>query len=198
MTIDVASRMIDSVIDDLQVLRDNWEQLLNEAKLVASSLGIIPEFRGMRSRKRKRHLDEPDTEVMRSPEENFRYSIFNPTVDVLLAEIEDRAKSLRHVNKLFEALLIPDPNDETISNCAKQLARLYSVDLDEEELRLEMIQYASLRSRVYHLKEDASALHILNSIYKVALEPIFPQICICRTTHSMHIAFNRSRSGKVV
>lgn len=72
-TIDVEVKNVCSLIDDLKNLRDNWELILSEVKIVAQQIGIVPELPSKRKRKSKRVHDEVPTCADEPTEEvNFK------------------------------------------------------------------------------------------------------------------------------
>ena len=57
-TLDVEVDNIRSLIEDLKQLREQWDAILDESKLVAENIGIEPVLPECRQRKRKRFADE--------------------------------------------------------------------------------------------------------------------------------------------
>ena len=56
VTLDEASKLLNSLLEDMKLLRNNWQHVLEESKLVATNLGFATEFAEKRRKRRKKRL----------------------------------------------------------------------------------------------------------------------------------------------
>ncbi|XP_072378055.1 zinc finger MYM-type protein 1-like [Diabrotica undecimpunctata] len=135
-TLDVESSNIESLIDDLSALRNNWDKILSECKHVANAYGIEPELSTSRARKRKTFHDETATEDVMlnlSPEERFRFKDFYTIIDVLVANLKTRFTALRGIEMKFSFLWKYNEMDEnTISESCVRFAEEYNSDVSRD------------------------------------------------------------------
>ena len=81
-TLDVEVDNLKSLIDDLRQLRDSWDAILAECKIVAEDLGMVSNglsmFLEKRRRRRARFVDETSSDEIRdsSPEDCFKRDVF--------------------------------------------------------------------------------------------------------------------------
>ena len=55
VTLDEASKLLDSLLNNIKHLRENWPHLLQESREVAANLGFETEFTRKRQKRRKKH-----------------------------------------------------------------------------------------------------------------------------------------------
>ena len=154
--------------NDVQKLRDSWEDILQEAKLVASSLGQSNTLKEKRSRSF-------------TAEEHFKINIFYKSLDSLLVQLSERFKVVDMIARRFEFMINPpsDPSAEKIQEQAKCLADCYPNDIIKRDLEEELRHFVKFFDILGTSSKRNRALGIINHIYEKKLECLYPQICIC-------------------
>ncbi|KZS04618.1 Uncharacterized protein APZ42_032402 [Daphnia magna] len=96
--------LINQLLDDLVRIRSSWNELLSESKLVAESLGFEEDFEVKRTRKAKRHHDEPPNTAYfhDGAEKKFEVSVFNVGLDHLIQQIRSRFEVVKEVSARFD------------------------------------------------------------------------------------------------
>ena len=159
---------LSSLRNDVQKLRDSWEDILQEAKLVASSLGQSNTLKEKRSRSF-------------TAEEHFKINIFYKSLDSLLVQLSERFKVVDMIARRFEFIINPpsDPSAEKIQEQAKCLADCYPNDIIKRDLEEELRHFVKFFDILGTSSKRNRALSIINHIYEKKLECLYPQICIC-------------------
>ena len=75
ITVDDESRLMKSLLSDLQRIRESWDLILQESKLVASSLGLQQEFRLKRRRRTKTFYGEDRSTVYEHENEEAGFKV---------------------------------------------------------------------------------------------------------------------------
>lgn len=179
LTIDVGSKLFDSLAGFLSEIRDNFYSYESSAreKFPDSDYKDLHQ----RTKKRSIHLTLPGELTNKSTSfsgsEKFKIETYFPIIDTLITQLKIRGKSYNSINKLF-GLFSNLKNLETkeVQVHCKTFAEFYHVDINENELILECI----------HLKAYLSELDIsefsISSTYKCLksnrLEETFPNIII--------------------
>ncbi|XP_047141109.1 uncharacterized protein LOC124816117 [Hydra vulgaris] len=100
-TLDVEVLNLKSLIDDLLLLRNNWDSILNECKLVAENLGMISNdiFPEKKRTRKVRFSDEEQNNKLgnTSAEFCFKRDVFYVLLDSLIDELE-HLKAIRASN----------------------------------------------------------------------------------------------------
>ena len=150
-TLDVEVRNVESLIDDLKYLRDQWSNILSEAKIVVSQLGIAAD---LPSTKRTCFYDELRSEEIhdRNEETVFRQDVFNVLLDSVILGLTTRYSA---ANEIISFLWqYRDMSNELIEEKAEQFIQKYSVDVSDHLLQeikeLKTIHDAELK-RCLHL-----------------------------------------------
>uniref|UniRef100_A0A1Y1MVW0 DUF4371 domain-containing protein n=1 Tax=Photinus pyralis TaxID=7054 RepID=A0A1Y1MVW0_PHOPY len=103
--IERASKLLKSAKEDISRIRENFSEIVNEAADSARSWGIQPHFKNSRLRRVKKQFDELSSdERLTNSQENFRVSVFNLTLDVIISQIENRFKGLNSIVERFKVL----------------------------------------------------------------------------------------------
>ncbi|CAB4018775.1 zinc finger MYM-type 1-like, partial [Paramuricea clavata] len=159
---------LSSLQNDVQNLRDSWESVLEEAKLVSSSLGQRTTLKEKRSR-------------TMTAEESFKINIYYKALDSLLVQLSERYKVIDTVARRFDVIVNPptDPNTEVIQEQAQCLAYSYPNDIVKDDLEEELRHFVKFFQLLGTSTKRNRALSILNHIYDKKLECLYPQICIC-------------------
>ena len=130
---------LSSLRNDVQNLRDSWEDILQEAKLVASSLGQSNTLKEKRSRSF-------------TAEEHFKINIFYKSLDSLLVQLSERFK----VVDMIEFMINPpsDPSAEKFKNKRNVLQIVIPMTILNVILRMNFAILSSfLTFWGYHQKE---------------------------------------------
>ncbi|XP_075042362.1 zinc finger MYM-type protein 1-like [Mixophyes fleayi] len=182
-TIDKEVENLSSLVDELKAIRNNWQALLNESRLVAENLNIPTEFRSFqqrRQRKRRRFFDESSTEESFSnstPEEMFKCKVFHILLDSVIGNMTTRFDAAKAINSLFSILwLFPEVEDEEVREKANQLPKRYEDDVTQticdELIHLKSIYKSNLG------EESLSPIKLLNKLKHQKLERLFPNIVV--------------------
>ncbi|XP_072387393.1 zinc finger MYM-type protein 1-like [Diabrotica undecimpunctata] len=178
-TLDVESSNIESLIDDLSALRNNWDKILSECN-VTNAYGIEPELSSSRARKRKTFHDETATENVMlnlSPEERFKTEVFYTIIDVLVANLKTRFTALREIEMKFSFLWKYNEMDEsTISESCVRFAEEYNSDVSRD-LVDEMI-YLKTVSKSNISDTSLIPAKLLNKLVSLNVTNLFPNVCI--------------------
>ncbi|KAK9053582.1 hypothetical protein SSX86_024656 [Deinandra increscens subsp. villosa] len=148
IVLDVAIEEVNKLIVFFKEYREvGLAKAIDEAKIVASEMGVDPVFHQRRIIRKKKQFDDTSTEqeVLFSPEENFKVNYFLYIVDQALASIERRFEQYQQYEKLF-GFLFPKrlrQLEESLlkSHChALEDALKYEgrADIDGDELFLEL------------------------------------------------------------
>ena len=107
-----------SLQNDIQKLRDLWENVLQEARMVSSSLGQSSTLKEKRSQ-------------TTTPEENFKINIYYKALDSLLVQLSERFKVVDVVARRFEFIVNPpaDSSIEVVKEQVKRFADSYPNDV---------------------------------------------------------------------
>lgn len=190
-----AGQHIHNLCVEIQRFRDSWEEIISEAKAVASSLNIPVELKAVHSRIRMRKCfpdESREPEATFSTEESkFKTQVFFPMIDRLVTELRDLDARTNEMSKLFDPILIAPASDENEDNenddfwkeSAKKLKSAYPKDLDDEDQLIdEMKLLQKIRRNLKWddgMRTNIDACDLLNLIYAKEYEAILPQICIC-------------------
>ncbi|CAI6371339.1 unnamed protein product [Macrosiphum euphorbiae] len=179
LTIDVGSKLFDSLAGFLSEIRDNFYSYESSAreKFPDSDYKDLHQ----RTKKRSIHLTLPGELTNKSTSfsgsEKFKIETYFPIIDTLITQLKIRAKSYNTINKLFGFFSnLKNLETKEVQVHCKTFAEFYHVDINENELILECI----------HLKAYLSELDIsefsISSTYKCLksnrLEETFPNIII--------------------
>lgn len=174
VTLDIAVANILELQQEIENLRDNWPTILSEAKLVAGNFGITPELKQGRN-KRKYNEDIP-----LEPEENFKINVFYVILDSLIFQLANRYEHMSTIANLFSPILSFKTLDkEELLKRSVQLREKYPNDLtasfNDEIVHLKNVHKVTFESTA---ESQEGPIDLLNKIFKLRLEGIFPQVCI--------------------
>lgn len=103
ITIDIEIKNLESLLDNLKNIRDNWCGILQDCKISAEKLGTEPDFS---KNQRKKNINS---------EELFKRNVFYVVMDNLICGITTRFEAAAQLNSLFEILWkFNDFDNETI------------------------------------------------------------------------------------
>ncbi|CAB1445569.1 unnamed protein product [Pleuronectes platessa] len=93
----------------MQSLRDAWDTLLAEAKLIAGEINVTPQLskESSRQKKRRRFHDETAEEetTQESSETVFRNTVFYTAMDSIISDLDTRFRGIAHIVNEFSAVL---------------------------------------------------------------------------------------------
>ncbi|KAL4154039.1 hypothetical protein QTP88_001872 [Uroleucon formosanum] len=103
-TLDVASKNLSSLIEDLHKIRnEGYDNILNETLIVAKNIGWPQYFKAelKRTRKRKRHIDEDDENENADDHQRtkFKNDVFNIILDSVIGDMTIQEKTTRLVKQ---------------------------------------------------------------------------------------------------
>ena len=189
ITLDEESRLMKSLLSDLQRIRESWHLILQESKLVASGLGLEQEFRLKRRRRAKTFHGEDRSTVYEHENEEvgFKVSVFNVALDTLICEITSRSETTAKVNSIFSFIW----NSTADSNDAKaqELSKYYPRDLVPEQFVEETRHLSNVRETLFG---KVTSLKLLNKILEKGLQNLIPQSCVAlRIFVSIHSQYHK-------
>uniref|UniRef100_H3AJL3 Uncharacterized protein n=1 Tax=Latimeria chalumnae TaxID=7897 RepID=H3AJL3_LATCH len=180
ISLDTEAANIANLQEEMQVFRNEWNAINSEARIVANSMEVVPEFKSKINRQRKCN-ESPDEAISESTKAIFRNPVFYVAMDNIISKLNCRFQSVRDIcNDFASVLKFKNMNaDEIITSCEK-LANKYSQDLT-----------SGLASEVQHLKkiyiiknylqstmsqDRLSSLAILSTEYELARKIDFRDI----------------------
>ena len=95
--------LIKSLKDDLKCIRESWNVILEESKLVASTLGLSQHFQEKRRRISRTFHDKNQAKKYEGQNEEtlFRINVFNVTLDTVISQVIHRFETTKQVNNMF-------------------------------------------------------------------------------------------------
>lgn len=192
-TLDIETKNIGDLIEELKDLRSKWCNLYAEAKLVAAnmteSIECEKDFKEKRLKKRKIFHDETrDCETssrcddqtglnVKHEEENFRINVFYKLIDSIIGGLTQRFQFSEKVSDLFQCLWTYHDEDENeIEKQCLTLCQTYKEDIDTD-----------IFNEIKHLKSihktnlgetSLQPLQLLNALRKIKLDSLFPNTSI--------------------
>ena len=177
-TLDVEVDNIQSLIQDLKQLRDSWDTILAESKLVAGGMNVRMSLitAEKRRRVRKRFPDDTQEEDIEfDPENQFKHNVFYTLLDCIIGNLMTRYEAAQELVALFGFVwAYQNMDEEELRSKAGALCEKYSADISEdfvtEMLQLKAIHTANLGEK------RLSPLDLLNSLHGMRLDALFPNI----------------------
>lgn len=124
-TIDEEVRNLQSLLDDLQHLRDNWEGVYNEASLVAGEMDISPLLKENRNSSRESRASS-DAERQSAAVVQFKVNVFLRIIDNVIAEIDRRFQRINDINNKCSFLWqYPNLSEMELSKQAAAFGEVY-------------------------------------------------------------------------
>lgn len=189
MSLDIEMKNIEALkkIIDKDV-RLQWNEYLKKAKETASEIGVVAEFEKKRGRKRKVFFDDSDSANEASQiiseetdEEKFKKLIFDVMIEKIVSQLERRYQEVKNICTTFEAIL----KINTVSDDSETTMRLianYPDDLSDNLLKeitmFKSVFTATFPDLVKTPEQKGLPLLLLNKIYNLKLQTVFPELCI--------------------
>ncbi|XP_020715543.1 uncharacterized protein LOC110118344 [Ceratitis capitata] len=130
-TIDVEVKNLESLLDNLQILRKQWNAILKECRTVSEHLTTTTStFSVSRKKKRVEVTPENSDEDYTDEEIDFKRNTFFVIMDQIIAGIRNRFASIRAINNMFSFLwLFPKMEVEEVQTAALRFAEKYPADI---------------------------------------------------------------------
>ncbi|XP_022843386.1 zinc finger MYM-type protein 1-like [Olea europaea var. sylvestris] len=181
MDINEAIKLLQALISFLEDYRESgFASAMDEAKQMASEMGIEAVFQKRRSIRRKKQFDESGTEeVTYSAEDSFRVEYFLFIIDQARSSLQTRFEQFTHYEEIFGFLFNMDrlksmPVDSVLKSCMnleQYLEHNGHSDILVDDLCSELIV-----SRCYLTSETKRAIDVLHYLKK--MNGCFPNACI--------------------
>jgi hypothetical protein len=187
LSLDKTARVIDGLVNELQEYRaSKIHGVIQKAKEIAEMCDIEPNLKtGKRLRfipKKLSYCVHSAAEPLDTNEEplhRFIREVYYVTLDFSVEDLKRRSKTRNATCELFRPLLnlhsIQLDEVEMRDTCAA-LLRVYSADLDDN-LVDEICHFSKVARDIFNPVPN-EPLKVLNGLYELQLEPIFPQLCI--------------------
>ena len=162
--------------DDLKGIRNQWQDILSEAKIVANNMSKdLPtdtEFPERRLKKRKRFSDEVEGSQNEYPvleDESFKINVFYKILDSVVGGLTERFRTTKELSESFSFLWkYRELNDEDLNQKCNVFAKNYNHDVNEEICE-EMIFLKSIHNSNIG-PELLKPLQLSNSLHSLKLE----------------------------
>ena len=136
---DRAVKNLASLVEDLRDLRNRFDDICRETKLVAENLGIDATFPQLRKVLRVKRGDSEMTD-----EDRFKFDVFYVALDRVIVALVERFRSTETICSKFSFLwLFPDISNEEVTTAASKLGKEYPDDLNGSILSSQMIALAN-------------------------------------------------------
>lgn len=171
-TLDVELKNIENLKTNLCNLRDQWDSILQECKLIAENLAWDSSLQQARAPGGCR---TKDFLIHQSEETKFKISVFYFILDSVIGGLQHRFNSVQKINDRFSFLWsFRSLDTETLLKVTKEFVAIYKADVGEEFVQ-EMEHLKCIdRGNLEGVEEP---LELLNKITSMNLEPVFPNIC---------------------
>ncbi|KAF3844499.1 hypothetical protein F7725_007662, partial [Dissostichus mawsoni] len=128
-----ASTLLQNAISVLVEYRGQFDEAKSATLALATKWGSQTQFETTRARKVKRHFDElSEDSRLTDAESNFRVTVFNACLDIIIQQLSQRFTSLNATVNMFEAIhpnTLLQAKDEDLHQAAQRLIEHYSRDI---------------------------------------------------------------------
>ena len=150
VTLDEEVRLLEQLLLDIQRMRDSWENILKESRLVAVSFEIEPTFKiSRKNNTREFHGEEGSNGWSGRDEDEYRVKVYNVCIDRLSSEIQQRMLKARQVDTLFSFLLRENCVDHEAESAAKALAEAYPLYFSVQTICNEMTIQSTIKKTLW-------------------------------------------------
>jgi len=178
--LDNASNLLKNCYEQLKEYRCNFNDLLEEANIVAKSWSISTEFQNKRRKVVKRYFDELCTDMrLTCPESLFRVTIFNRTLDILINQISKRFSSFHELMLNFTCLqpsFLTSATDLELLNEATKLVNKYDKDISKTFTSEILAVRSTLKNQISQLNSTRDLAQLL-MVKNHSLTASFPEVC---------------------
>lgn len=92
-----ARDQLENAYQSIKKLRENYDSVVDDAKMLCLNWGISTKYKATRPRFAKKIFNDVD-------EDNFRIKVFLPVVDTVLSQLKNRFLGLQNVCSTFDFL----------------------------------------------------------------------------------------------
>ena len=183
LTMDVATKLLTSLVDFLGNVRNEFDQYESTAKEKFPDA----DYKNISQRARTRSsritsFDGPTENVSLTGKEKFKVETYLPIIDMLITQLKKRSASYNEINQrfgFFSRLKIINSPELQIS--CKEFAKFYHYDVNAEELELECVHLTQYLHKADILTNENGEMQI-SELYKLLqndkVEDTFPNIAI--------------------
>ena len=174
-----ARKHLKTAYDDLSAYRNDFANVVSEARRLCSVWGAETEFANKRTGKTKRHFDDLcEDSRLSNPEDRFRVSVYYRLIDTVTSQLSRRFTAMNEVidsfSILFPANLVA-ADEDAIRTAAEDLQKRYSCDLTEG-FPIQLLTFvASLKSEIVKLSTVQQLARLLTVEY-AAMSTAFPDV----------------------
>lgn len=175
-----AAKLINNAIESLTLFRNNFDEAKDIAIKISEQWKVEAKFVSKRRIRIKKQFDELcEDERLNDPERFFKVNIFYGCLDIIVAQLSNRFKSLDATVKKFKAILpstLVTATDDQLYEEAEQLIKYFSKDFTGSFSGQLLAFRACLKPDISKLStvEDLAKLLITeNSV----LSSSFPEVC---------------------
>ncbi|XP_034086221.1 zinc finger MYM-type protein 1-like [Gymnodraco acuticeps] len=147
---------------------------------LATKWGSQTQFETTRARKVKRHFDElSEDSRLTDAESNFRVTVFNACLDIIIQQLSQRFTSLNETVNMFEAIhpnTLLQAKDEDLHQAAQRLREHYSRDIAASFPGQLLSFRTCFRDQIQKLKSVADLVKML-IVYNPAVTSTFSEVC---------------------
>lgn len=163
----------------MQLIRNNWNTILQECKIVASGLkNTSSELQVSRKRKRVKIFSKNNEEefITTDEETGFKRETFFVIIDSVIEGINNRFVAIKKLNDIFSFLWqFVAWSEERIQDTATNFVKKYETDVSQE-LITEMIHLKHIYKE--NFTTNCSPCELLNEITSNNLDTLFPNVCV--------------------
>ncbi|KAE9522395.1 hypothetical protein AGLY_017226 [Aphis glycines] len=178
--LDNASNSLKNCYEQLKEYRCNFNDLLEEANIVAKSWSISTEFQNKRRKVVKKYFDELCTDMrLTCPESLFRVTIFNRALDILINQISKRFSSFHELMLNFTCLqpsFLTSATDLELLNEATKLVNKYDKDISKTFTSEILAVRSTLKNQISQLNSTRDLAQLL-MVKNHSLTASFPEVC---------------------
>ena len=152
------------------------EMFGEKAKLLVKDYSYRAEHQ--RSRKRKRHFEEPDNEVVLLPRQKFKTASYFSILDSLMTELVKRKEIYQRLNDkfgfLFKITTLPDAE---LRKAAFNLQQHFSADVQDTFVE-EIVHFSGYMKEIEGPPEKCAPLAALKHLRNAGISETFPNVDI--------------------
>ncbi|KAE9530014.1 hypothetical protein AGLY_011476 [Aphis glycines] len=178
--LDNASNSLKNCYEQLKEYRCNFNDLLEEANIVAKSWSISTEFQNKRRKVVKKYFDELCTDMrLTCPESLFRVTIFNRALDILINQISKRFSSFHELMLNFICLqpsFLTSATDLELLNETTKLVNKYDKDISKTFTSEILAVRSTLKNQISQLNSTRDLAQLL-MVKNHSLTASFPEVC---------------------
>jgi len=186
LTLNKVVALVDSLVRELQEYRSDFTAVFDKAKGCAQEAAVDPVLR----EKRRRYIPhrfsstgletEPALPPDDTPQSQFTREIFFATLDFMVEDLKRRSSVTKDICEIFAPVLngiTSDSDEHALRQQSTALLSQYCNDLDDT-IVAEILHFRKVASDIFDNGVPEDILELLNGVYKLQLQTVFPQLCI--------------------